>query len=174
MELISSAERNLLIEACEHDSFHLELRDDYSVPDEDGPFESWLRNEPVDYSYMEPWKQMVKRLAGDGKTVRRARIVTEPHTPYIQWEHLATAHNVEAGEDVRWLPRHQVPEGLNFPFDGRDWWLIDDSILAVGHINDTGRVQGHEVTEDPRIVTDAVALRNQLWAAAIPHREYKP
>ncbi len=110
MELISSAERNQLVEACEHTAFHLELRDDYSVPDENGPFQSWLRGDPVDHSFMEPWLQMVKRLTGEGRTVRRVRVVTEPHTPYIEWEHATTALNVEAGEEIRWLPRHQLPE----------------------------------------------------------------
>lgn len=42
MELISSTERNRLIESVAHDAFHLELRDDYSVPLEDGPYEKWL------------------------------------------------------------------------------------------------------------------------------------
>ncbi|WP_363325534.1 DUF6879 family protein [uncultured Streptomyces sp.] len=38
MELISSDERNQLFESFAHDAFHSELRDDYSVPNEDGPY----------------------------------------------------------------------------------------------------------------------------------------
>lgn len=174
MELISSAERNQLVEACEHTAFHLELRDDYSVPDENGPFQSWLRGEPVDHSFMEPWLQMVKRLTGEGRTVRRVRVVTEPHTPYIQWEYATTPLNVEAGEEIRWLPRRQFPEGLVFPFGGRDWWLIDDRLLAVGHIDSEGRVLGHEVIEDRETVAKATILRDHLWSVAAPHHEYQP
>ncbi|WP_431979808.1 DUF6879 family protein [Streptomyces qinglanensis] len=173
MELISGIERNQLIEACEHDAFHLELRDDYSVPDEDGPFESWLRDEPVDYAFMKPWTQMVKRLTGEGRAVRRVRIVSHPHTPYIRWEHRTTPRDVEAGEDIRWLPRHTVPGELVFPFDGKDWWLIDDRLLAVGH-TDAGRVTGHEVIDAPKCISEAVALRDALWSLAIPHGEYRP
>lgn len=42
MELVSGAERNRLIETVAQDAFHLELRDDYSVPLEDGPYDKWL------------------------------------------------------------------------------------------------------------------------------------
>ncbi len=174
MELISSAKRNQLIEACEHDSFHLELRDDYSVPDESGPFEHWLSSKPVDYSFMEPWTEMVRRLTGEGKTIQRIRVVTEPHTPYIRWEHATTALNVEAGEEIRWLPRRLVPDELAFPFGGKDWWLIDGRLLAVGHIDATGRVLGHEVIEERQVVATAAALRDHLWSAAAPHHEYQP
>jgi hypothetical protein len=174
VELISGAKRNQLIESCEHDSFHLELRDDYSVPDENGPFESWLRGESVDYSFMESWVRMVKRLTGEGKTVRRVRVVTEPHTPYIEWEHATTALNVEAGEEIRWLPRHLATEELVFPFNGRDWWLIDGRLLAVGHLDAAGRVLGHEVIEDRETVATAAAFRDHLWSLAAPHHEYQP
>ncbi|NJP99299.1 DUF6879 family protein [Streptomyces zingiberis] len=173
MELISGPERNQLIEACAHDAFHLELRDDYSVPDEGSPFKSWLRDEPVDHTFMEPWTDMVKRLTGQGKAVRRVRVVTHPHTPYIRWEHGITAQNIAAGEEIRWLPRHFVPGDLTFPFDGKDWWLIDDRLLAVGHTDDAGRVVGHEILDDRQVTAEAAVLRDSLWRLAVPHREYQ-
>ncbi|MBO4259948.1 hypothetical protein GRC12_39855 [Streptomyces griseorubiginosus] len=174
MKLISSTQRNQLFEIFERDAFHLELRDDYSVPDEDSPFASWLRGESVDYSYMEPWTQLIRRVTGEGKSVRRIRVITEPHTPYIQWEHATTALNHEAGEEIRWLPRHRLPEGIIFPLAGNDWWLYDDRLLAVGHFDSQGRVLGSEIVEDPATVAECVRLRDVLWAVAIPHSEYKP
>ncbi|WP_413759274.1 DUF6879 family protein [Streptomyces sp. MMBL 11-3] len=173
MELISSAERNQLFESFTRDAFHLELRDDYSVPDEDSPFASWLRGEVVDYSYMEPWTQLIRRVTAQGKTVRRVRVVTEPHTSYIQWEHATTALNEEAGEKIRWLPRLRLPKGTTFPMEGNDWWLYDDSLLAVGHFDPSGRVLGSELIEDPDTVVECVRLRDLLWSTAIPHPEYK-
>jgi hypothetical protein len=106
--------------------------------------------------------------------VRRLRVITEPHTPYIQWEY-ATAHvNEEAGESVRWLPRHTLPEGLAFPVDGNDWWLFDDKILAVGHFNSAGRFVGSELIDTPETVAECVRIRDLLWTSATPHSEYKP
>ncbi|MEU9376178.1 DUF6879 family protein [Streptomyces sp. NPDC048255] len=173
MKLISSAERNRLFGSFAQDAFHLELRDDYSVPDEDGPFADWLRG-VVDNSYMEPWTSMIRRVTDQGKTVRRVRVVTEPHSPYVQWEYATTPVNQDAGEDIRWLPRHDLPPGLDFPVDGNDWWLFDDRILAVGHFDETGRVLGSELIEDSDVVAECVRVRDLLWASAVAHREYKP
>ncbi|SOD67486.1 hypothetical protein SAMN06272781_1063 [Streptomyces sp. 1222.2] len=123
---------------------------------------------------MEPWTRLIRRVTGEGKTVRRVRVVTEPHTPYIQWEHATTALDEEAGEEIRWLPRHRLPESITFPVGGNDWWLYDDRLLAVGHFGPDGRVLGSELIEDPDTVAECVRLRDLLWSAAIPHPEYKP
>lgn len=174
MELISSAERNQLFESFTYDAFHLELRDDYSVPDEVSPYTSWLRGERADYSYMEPWTQLMRRVTGKGRSVRRVRVITEPHSSYIRWEYATTALNEEAGEEIRWLPRHRLPTGLTLPVGGNDWWLYDSRLLAVGHFDDDGRVLGSEIIDDPGTVTQCVLLRDLLWAVAIPHPDYKP
>jgi hypothetical protein len=174
LKLISSAERNQLFEQFAQDAFHLELRDDYSVPDEDGPYASWLRGEAVDNSYMEPWLRMVRRVTREGKTVRRVRVVTEPHTPYIQWEHATTPTNEEAGEAVRWIPRHDLPRHLSLPMDGNDWWLFDGRLLAVGHFDKHGRVLGSELIDAPDLVSECARVRDLLWDLATPHSEYKP
>nr|WP_246259593.1 DUF6879 family protein [Streptomyces typhae] len=172
--MISSAERNQLFERFEHDAFHLELRDDYSVPDEEGPFEDWLNGRASDDSFMLPWTQLMKRVTGAGKTVRRVRVVTEPHSPYIQWEYATTDVNEEAGEAIRWLPRQRLPEDLRFPVDGNDWWLFDDSLLAVGHFDGAGRVLGSEIVKAPDVITECIRVRDQLWSIASPTVEYKP
>lgn len=174
MDLISGAERNQLFERFWQDAFHLELRDDYSVPDEDGPFESWLRGEPNDTAFMEPWTQLVRQVTSRGMTVRRVRVVSEPHSSYIQWERETTDINIRAGESIRWLPRHEVPEGLTFPLEGRDWWLFDHRLLAVGHFNAQGRVLGSELIRDPEIVAECIRVRDLVWRVATQHTEYKP
>ncbi|WP_367318084.1 DUF6879 family protein [Streptomyces sp. HUAS ZL42] len=174
MELISSAERNTLFERFQRDAFHLELRDDYSVPDEDGPFQSWLTGGRTDTSYLTPWIRLVQQTTGRGMSVRRVRVITEPLSPYIQWEYDLTELNEEAGEDIRWLPRHLLPEGITFPFDGKDWWLYDDHLLAVGHFDPDGRVLGSQIIADPDAVAACVAVRDLLWTHAVPHAEYTP
>ncbi|WP_447037045.1 DUF6879 family protein [Streptomyces sp. DSM 118878] len=173
MELISSAERNRLFESFAHDAFHLELRDDYSVPAEAGPYKRWLRTGSADDSFMSPWTQLMKRVTGSGRTVRRVRVVTEPHSSYIQYEYATTGTNLEAGESIRWLPRHKLPSEVTLPVDGNDWWLFDDRLLAVGHFDEHGRVMGSELIDAPDTVAECVRVRDLLWSLAIPHREYK-
>ncbi len=174
MELMSSAERNQLFESFSHDAFHLELRDDYGAPVEDTPYARWRRGESDDHDWFDPWRALMKRVTGRGKSVRRVRVVTEPHSRYIEWEHSLTHLNIEAGEDIRWLPRHLLPDGITFPLAGNDWWLYDDRLLAVGHFDSEGRVLGSEIIEDPETVTECRRIRDRLWAMAVPHNEYKP
>ncbi|UQI44605.1 hypothetical protein M1P56_09730 [Streptomyces sp. HU2014] len=174
MELITSAQRDQLFEAFEQDAFHLELRDDYTVPNEESPFASWLRGEPDDLAWAKPWSNLMRRVTAAGKTVRRVRVITEPHTPYITWEHSLTALNEEDGEDIRWLPRRSLPGDLGLPLGGKDWWLFDGRLLAVGHFDDDGRVLGSEIVEAPDLVAECVRVRDLLWSMAVPHREYKP
>lgn len=174
MELISSAERNRLFDRFHHDAFHLELRDDYSVPDEYGPFQQWLAGQDTDHSYLEPWLRLVHQSTARGMSVRRVRVVTTPSTPYIRWEHSITELNEAAGEDIRWLPRHLLPADLTLPFESRDWWLYDDRLLAVGHLDSDGRVLGSEIVDAPDAVDQCARVRDQLWTLAVPHREYQP
>ncbi|MGK5730099.1 DUF6879 family protein [Streptomyces sp. URMC 124] len=174
MDLITSAERDKLFESFERDAFHLELRDDYGSPVEDTPYARWQRGEPDDYAWLDPWMTLMKRVTAEGKTVRRVRVISEPHSQYVRWEHSLTRLNIEAGEDIRWLPRHQVPDSLTFPVSGNDWWLYDDRLLAVGHFSEDGRVLGSELIDDPVTVAECVKVRDALWSVAIPHGEYKP
>ncbi|MBZ3906770.1 DUF6879 family protein [Streptomyces griseiscabiei] len=174
MDLITSAQRDELFTSFERDAFHLELRDDYGSPIEDTPYARWQRGEPDDYAWLGPWTGLMKRVTSEGKTVRRVRVITEPHSPYIGWEHSLTHLNQKAGEDIRWLPRHQVTDGLTLPVDGNDWWLYDDRLLAVGHFDSEGRVLGSEIIKDMDIVAECVRIRDLFWTAAIPHAAYEP
>jgi hypothetical protein len=174
VELITSAERDELFNSFERDAFHLELRDEYGSPVEDTPYVRWQRGEPDDYAWLDPWMTLMRRVTGEGKTVRRVRVVTEPHTPYVSWEHSLTRFNTEAGEDIRWLSRQRLPGGITFPVAGNDWWLFDDRLLAVGHFDADGRVLGSELVEDSETIAECVRIRDLLWSLASPHAEYRP
>jgi hypothetical protein len=173
VNLITPAQRDELFNRFDHDAFHLELRDDYGSPVENTPYARWQRGEPDDYAWLDDWKTLMRRVTGGGRTVRRVRVVTEPHSRYVTWEHSLTHHNLEVGEDIRWLPRHTLPAGIAFPLAGNDWWLYDERLLAVGHFDADGRVLGSEIVEDPATVAECVRLRDLLWNIAVPHTEYK-
>lgn len=174
MDLITSAQRDELFNTFERDAFHLELRDDYGSPVEDTPYARWQRGEPDDYAWLDPWMTLMRTVTGGGKTVRRVRVVTEPHSEYVRWEHSLTQLNMNAGEDIRWLPRNKLPEGITLPVSGNDWWLYDDRLLAVGHFDTDGKVLGSELIKDQSVIADCVRVRDQLWSIAIPHTEYRP
>ncbi|MFC3980154.1 DUF6879 family protein [Streptosporangium jomthongense] len=161
-----------------HGAFHLELRDVYGVPAESGPFTRWLAGIPETDEEITArrsgWGALVQGITSTGRTVRRVRVVTEPHTDYIRWEHEGTAFNVEFGEDIRWLPRHQFPTDLALPVEGHDWWLLDETSVVVNLVDAEGRAAGMELVEDPAVVADCVRVRDLLWPLGIPHADYKP
>jgi hypothetical protein len=102
---------NDLFEAAQHSAVHLEMRDAYGVGDEADDFTHWKqtgqRDSDPGSAYWRPWVDLIRQAIERGVTVRRARIVSEPVTDYIRYEHAGTSVNVHAGEQVRWLPRRQ-------------------------------------------------------------------
>lgn len=159
------------------DAFHLELRDSYGVAGEGSRFGRWLAGERESYQavseWFSDWTDLVRVHAAAGRTVRRLRVVTEPLTPYIHFEWSDTPHNVEAGEDVRWLPRHQLPDVV-FPYGGTDFWLLDDEAVVFTRFDDSGKSLGKELVEDPGVVAECAKVRDTLWPLAIPHSAYSP
>ncbi|MEU6712362.1 DUF6879 family protein [Nonomuraea sp. NPDC046802] len=172
MKLITPDQRDELFDTFRRDAFHLELRDQYGVAREEGPFARWLRGEPDDLTWLWPWLDRVRGATAAGRTVRRVRVITESASEYIRWEHSLTPATVEAGEDIRWLPRHRMP-AIELPMGGDDWWLFDDRLLAVGRFGEDGQVLGSELVTDPTTVARCAGVRDLLWALAIPHHEYK-
>jgi hypothetical protein len=52
---------------------------------------------------------IVRAAVACGVTFRRVRVVSEPLSEYMRWEHACTGTNVQAGADVRWLPAPTPP-----------------------------------------------------------------
>ncbi|MEE1798233.1 hypothetical protein PUR57_06015 [Streptomyces sp. JV176] len=171
--LVTGEQRDKLFHTFQQEAFHLELKDAYRTTVEDGPYAKWQRGEDDDYAWFTPWLDQTRALTATGKKIRRVRVVSEPFTDYIRWEHSLTPLNLEAGEDIRWLPRRLLHGPVTFPVNGNDWWLFDREVLAVTHFREDGRYEGSELIEDPKIVGDCVRLRDQLWGLALPYDQYQ-
>ncbi|RJL21266.1 hypothetical protein D5H75_37660 [Bailinhaonella thermotolerans] len=148
---------------------HLEMRDVYE-PAHPG-FNDWLNGGSgrVDRT---PWTSLVEQATARGVRMRRARIVSEPVTDYIAWEHMITDVNIKAGEEVRWLPR-RLASGLMLPH--ADFWMFDNRLVRF-HYNagDGTSLKRYEWVSDPRYVAPVVACFEMVWERAIPHEEYTP
>ncbi|WP_119728605.1 DUF6879 family protein [Thermomonospora amylolytica] len=175
MEWLTDEERQGLFDTFERDAFHLEMRDVYRVEDEVEPLRKWRQGvwtEEEAAQWWEPWLVKMRKATGEGRTVRRLRIVTEPITDYTRFLWEGTRFNVSAGEDVRWLPRHLVPEGTVLPPE--DVWLFDDSRLIFNHFDEQALSMRMERVRDPEMIALVVQVRDALWPLAIPHEEYRP
>jgi hypothetical protein len=169
MPLLTGDDFDILFRAFEKTAFHLELKDSYYVPEESGPFTLFLEGEPDDFAWHQPWLKIVREAAGAGKSMTRVRVVTVPHTDYVRWGLTVAPLNIGAGEDIRWLPRHQAAD-IDFPAD--DYWLFDDRRVVFTVFHPDGRFLGGRETTDARVIDQCRSVHEQAWALAIPHAQY--
>ncbi len=165
-----------LFEAAQRSAVHLEMRDQYAVGDEVDDYNTWLRtgqrDADPDSEYWAPWVDLISRAVTRGVVVRRARIVSEPVTDYIRYEHAATVVNVAAGEQVRWLPR---PRAVDLMLPGADLWIFDGAQVLFNHFTGNGEWADPdmELRTEPGIVKQCADAFEAVWERAIPHNQYE-
>ena len=102
--------------------------------------------------------------------IRRARIVSEPVTAYTRFLYsTATVPNIEAGEEVRWLPR-RLASHIALPEN--DFWMFDGERVIFNLFTGDGDRAGQEMTNDPRVVELCQTGFEAVWSAATPHQDY--
>lgn len=158
-----------LIAATTRSAVHLELRDTYT-PD-DPRFTGWLAGKPVPVPASPEWSALVRASTARGVSFRRARIVSEPLSNYIRFEHVITESNIAAGEQVRWLPR-RLARGLSVPVN--DFWVFDARLVRFGYFAGDGTYLDDEITDDLEIVRTCAEAFEAVWELAIPHADYRP
>ena len=160
-----------LFRAAERSAWHMELRDVY-VPD-DPDWLDWQagnRFDPADR--WAGWSGLIRETVARGVGVRRLRIVSEPLSTYVRFEYDVTAaHNIAAGEDVRWLPRRQAA-GLLVP--ASDFWVFDGRVVLWNHFAGDASWVGEEKADDPMLAKLCEASFEAAWGRAITHTEYEP
>ncbi|MBB2944300.1 hypothetical protein FB565_004029 [Actinoplanes lutulentus] len=168
MQLLLNDEFDELFRGFQREAFHLEVADAYETPEETEPIRRYLAGEPDDFGWQQPWLNLVRQTTASGRSVRRLRVVTEPHVDYTRWL-LSISHlNADAGEVIRWLPRGEL-DGL--PIAADDYWIFDDR-RAVFTLSGTDEEIFGAATDDPAIVDHCVRVRDALWPVAVPHDEY--
>jgi hypothetical protein len=150
------------------------MRDVYSVEDEIESFAAWRaghRLVPADRdSWWNDYHGWVADAVARGVAVRRARVVSEPVTEYIRYEHSGTFRVVQAGECVRWLPREHASD-LMLP--GNDLWIFDDRLIRFGLFTGDGQFVRHVLNDDPDVVQQCNAAFEAVWSRATPHDQYR-
>lgn len=159
-----------LIAACVFQALHLEMRDTY-VPS-DPSFIAFTGGPAYDRTERErAWHAVITPAVARGVTVRRARIVSQPVTAYIRFEHAVTeSMNLAAGEELRWLPR-RLASDLALP--GNDFWLFDERLVRFHHFAGDGEHIEDELTDDPAAVKLCASAFAAVWERAIDHRDYR-
>lgn len=156
--------------ATRHSAVHLETRDEYT-PD-DPVFHDWRAGKHIGVrERWGDWFDLAAATTARGVEVRRARIVSEPVTDFIRYEHDLTGPlNLAAGEAVRWLPRRSALD-ISVPLN--DFWVFDGELVRFGYFAGDGTYLGDEMVDDPAVVRLCVEAFERVWAQAIPHEDYR-
>ncbi|GAA0409351.1 DUF6879 family protein [Streptomyces luteireticuli] len=160
-----------LLASTDRAAVHLELRDVYG----DNPrFAAWRQGRRTDWDDRASWwhsfHEQIRQAVDRGVVIRRARVVSEPVSEYIRWEHYVTRANIEAGEQVRWLPRWRATDLLLPP---NDFWVFDDRLARTHHFAGDGSHVADEFSSDPVLVKKLSSGFESVWERAIPHEKYE-
>ncbi|WP_405459673.1 hypothetical protein OG786_20870 [Streptomyces sp. NBC_00101] len=162
-----------LLANCRRSAIHLETRDVYGVEDEDEDFAAWRagqRHTPENRGeWWNSFHSSVAEAVSRGVKVRRARVVSEPLSEYVRYEHSSTFQNITAGEEVRWLPRRMASDLL---IPGNDLWLFDTDLVRFGLFSGDGAFVGHTVSTDPEVIKNVSESFESIWSRAVPHDRY--
>ena len=159
-----------LLLACERSAVHLEMRDVYTPAD---PwFRAWQSGDRAEFErrLQRPWLDLVHQVTRRGVELRRIRVISEPVSQYIAFEHATTGSNVEAGEQVRWLAR-RAAGGLLLP--ANDCWVFDERLVRFAFFDGNGQFLGTELCDDPTVAQQCTAAFEEAWGRAVSHGEYE-
>ncbi|GII90627.1 DUF6879 family protein [Sinosporangium siamense] len=171
MKLITGEARREFFHTFRREALHLEMRDTYGTQVEQPHLKKWESGERDEGEWLQPWFRTVRAATEAGKSIRRARIVSEPVTDYQRWvlsdSHLFT----EAGEQIVWIPRRRVSA---IPLPGNDFWLFDEETVIFSVFAGTGEVVERQLSVDPDVVQLCKAAFEAVWPLGIPDHEYNP
>ncbi|MEN3306281.1 MAG: hypothetical protein V7603_2483 [Micromonosporaceae bacterium] len=168
---ISEADFGKLLTTFERSSDHLEIRDAYGTAVELPHMARWAAGEPDDLAWLQGWCDTLRWHLAAGRTVRRARIASEPLSDYQRWSYSIAHPMVEAGEDIRWVPRRLVS---SIAMPGNDFYLFDDRLVVFLLYAGNGLAVDRATTTDPADIKLCRSAFDAVWRLAIPHRDYKP
>jgi hypothetical protein len=157
--------------AAQRTAVHVEVQDSYDVPDEYEPLARWRETGEILLTDGDRrWAALMRETIARGVRVARVRVVTVPHTEYVRWLLAASDDNADAGEQIRWLPRHLAVDAAP-PSD--DYWLFDDTTVAFNTVDEASAAVGLAVTTDPAQAALCARAWTRLWDLGVDHHDYQ-
>lgn len=159
-----------LLANCTRTALKLEFRDQYMT--DDPGYIAWQAGD-LDRAVQEyaGWTAIARDAVHRGIQMKRARIVSEPVSAYITFEHAVTSRvNAAAGELIRWVPRQGVSD---VALPGNDVWIFDESVLQFCFFAGDGRFMGNEVSTDAELVKLCLSAFEAVWERGIDHDQYR-
>lgn len=161
----------LLVDGFGREAAHLETRDAYGTTVELPHMATWAAGEPDDLHWLDGWCSTLRDHVRAGRWVRRARIVSEPLSDYQRWSHSIAWPMVDAGEDIRWVPRRLVS---SVALPGNDYYLFDDRLVVFLLYAGSGVGTDKVTSTDPADIRLCRSAFEAAWKASIAHSDYQP
>ncbi len=115
------------------------------------------------------WAATIRERTADGQRMERVRVVSEPHSDYTRFGLVLATHNTAAGEDIRYLPRHQAAD-LDLP--DHDFWLVDSTTVLILSFAEDDVLLGADLVTDPAVVVKHCYYRDVARHYAVPWQKY--
>jgi hypothetical protein len=182
--------RRVLTDAGPETEFWQQLRDyrfsawrfeqqrQYDIGYEEAQLQAFLDGHPespMENPGLGPWMRQVAAQTAAGKTIGRVRIVDSPITDYQRWMAWMDKWNIEAGEQIDYLPRAALAQIPPAPFGEADWWLFDeatpDARVMIMSFTETGYRHRVELETDRAAVAAAADFRRMVIALARDQRD---
>ncbi|MFF7192663.1 DUF6879 family protein [Streptomyces sp. NPDC008079] len=147
----------------------LESRRGYAVDIGTPKWELWKVGGDLGYNPGHPWHANVRAQTGQGKRFERVRTVDSPPTEGQRFLMASGRGNVEAGEEIRHLPR-AAADRMGLPAE--DFWLFDNLIVVRIVFDGDDNTLGVEVRDDHATVAAARRIWAAAWSGAINSAEF--
>ncbi|MFG1704463.1 DUF6879 family protein [Nonomuraea sp. M3C6] len=168
MESISPERRGELVRNTRH-YLKLELRDNYQI-DHDLLI-AWRRGpSEVLTGPALAWRDRVAHDLSEGRSWQRLRVVSEPLSEYHRFAYEFAGPGVDAGEQMRYLPRRLVSA---IPLPGNDCFVLDDQTVMFNVLDGDNNRVDIQLTTDPDVVEFCRDAFEAAWVLAIPYDEYR-
>ena len=171
MTPVTDEEFDELLTSFDREAIHLEMRDAYGTAVELPHMAKWAAGEPDDLEWLQGWCATLREAVKAGISVRRARIVSEPLSDYQRWSFSIADPMVEAGEDIRWVPR-RLMSPVAVP--GNDFYLFNDRLIVFLLYAGSGLATEKLSSSEPTDIRLCRSAFEAAWKLSIPHSEYKP
>lgn len=171
MTSVTDEEFDKILSGFERDAIHLETRDAYGTATELPHMAKWAVGEPDNLEWLQGWCFTLREHVKAGKSVRRARIVSEPLSDYQHWSYSIAYPMVDAGEDIRWVPRRLVS---SVALPGNDFYLFDDRMIVFMIYSGNGLGVDKVMSTDLADIRLCRSAFEAVWKLSIAHSDYQP
>jgi hypothetical protein len=155
---ITDDEFRQLVSSIDHEAIHLETRDAYGTAIELPHMAQWVAGEHDDLEWLQRWCYTVRKHVDAGRSLRRARIVSEPLSDYQRWSHSIAQPMVNASVAI----------------PGNDFYLLDNRLVIFLHYAGSGLAVDKTVSTDSADVQLCRSAFEAVWRLSIPYCEYQP